>query len=516
MKKIKTNINIFNRHFSAKFKKGISFIYRLEFMESKDVNISIFNRYLILFIVFLFSYLFYLSLPTIYNYGILQKDLNKKLLKEFNLNSALSADITYKILPSPNFEIKNVLLNSNSNNQLEEYAQIKKMKIYISSKNLFDQKKLQIKKIVISEANIHLNKDSYDYFNSYLNNKLSSKKIHIKKSKIFIEEKKNERNVIALSTINKINLTHNHKKNRNLIEIEGSIYNTNYHLNLIRDIFKKNTTDIEIKFKNLNSKVVNKFNTYSNKKYEHEGFTSIKFLGSEINLDYNIDKRLINLKSTKSKINNKDISLTGDINISPFYYNIKLNLESINIKKLQKYLPRIKNLLDEKILLSKNVNGKILLNIDSLKGIKFFDKAIINLSILNQKLILNDSIFISEKIGNMILKNGILEIIEDEKILKLDILFDVINEKKFFQKIQIPKSNRIKLKNIYIVLEKNFFNNEINIFKFIINKKTQNSSLDEEIDLTENLDLDQFNNINNWIELKKFTTDLLSEAKKIN
>ena len=71
-------------------------------MESKKVNISIFNRYLILFIFSLFSYLFYLSLPTIYNYGLLQKDFNNKLLKEFNLISALSADITYKILPSPN------------------------------------------------------------------------------------------------------------------------------------------------------------------------------------------------------------------------------------------------------------------------------------------------------------------------------------------------------------------------------------------------------------------------------
>ena len=32
-----------------------------------------------------------------------------KLSKEFNLNAALSANITYKILPSPNFEISNVL-----------------------------------------------------------------------------------------------------------------------------------------------------------------------------------------------------------------------------------------------------------------------------------------------------------------------------------------------------------------------------------------------------------------------
>ena len=110
MKKIKININNFNRYFSTKFKKTLFFVIRLEFMESKKVSISVFNRYLILFFFVLFSYLFYLSVPTIYNYGVLQKDLNNKLLKDFNLNTALSANITYKILPSPNFEIEMIHL----------------------------------------------------------------------------------------------------------------------------------------------------------------------------------------------------------------------------------------------------------------------------------------------------------------------------------------------------------------------------------------------------------------------
>ena len=241
MKKIKININNFNRYFSTKFKKTLFFVIRLEFMESKKVSISVFNRYLILFFLVLFSYLFYLSVPTIYNYGVLQKDLNNKLLKDFNLNTSLSANITYKILPSPNFEIANVLLNTNSENELKE------MKIYISSKNLFDQKKLEIKRIAISEANIQLDKDSYNYFNSFLSKKFSNKKINIKKSKIFFEQKKDKKNVIALSTINKIDLFHEGKKNNNLINIEGSIFNTTYRLTLLRNILKKNTTHIKIK-----------------------------------------------------------------------------------------------------------------------------------------------------------------------------------------------------------------------------------------------------------------------------
>tara|TARA_B100000929_G_C15269962_1_gene339782 strand:- start:16 stop:393 length:378 start_codon:yes stop_codon:yes gene_type:complete len=105
-KNIKIKTNVFNRYLSTTskslsttFKKTLLFIIRLKFIKSSKVDISVFNRYLITLIVILFSYLFYLSIPQLYNYEKLQIDLTKKLLKEFNLNAALSADITYKILP---------------------------------------------------------------------------------------------------------------------------------------------------------------------------------------------------------------------------------------------------------------------------------------------------------------------------------------------------------------------------------------------------------------------------------
>ena len=48
-------------------------------------KISHFNRYLILTIIFLFSYVFYLSIPVLYDYESLQKQLeiNLKWAKEF-------------------------------------------------------------------------------------------------------------------------------------------------------------------------------------------------------------------------------------------------------------------------------------------------------------------------------------------------------------------------------------------------------------------------------------------------
>ena len=130
--------------FSSLTRKTFLYFVRLKFMKSKKIRISLLSRYLILFIILLFSCLFYLSIPTLYNHGQLQKDLTKKLSQEFNLNTALSANIHYKILPSPNFEISNVLLNTNDNNKFNDYAQIKTMKIYVSLKNLHNKNRLEI------------------------------------------------------------------------------------------------------------------------------------------------------------------------------------------------------------------------------------------------------------------------------------------------------------------------------------------------------------------------------------
>jgi len=152
-------------------KKSLFFFIRLEFMQNIKFKTSVFSRYLISLIVLLFSYLFYLSIPAFYNYGDLQKDITKKLLKEFNLNAALSANITYKILPSPNFEISNVILSTDSDKKFNEFAQIKKLKIYVSIQKLYSQKELEIKKIIFSETNFNVNKNSFNYINDFFRKK---------------------------------------------------------------------------------------------------------------------------------------------------------------------------------------------------------------------------------------------------------------------------------------------------------------------------------------------------------
>ena len=510
-KNIKIKTNVFNRYLSTTFKKTLLFIIRLKFIKSNKVDISVFNRYLITLIVILFSYLFYLSIPELYNYEKLQKDLTKKLLKEFNLNAALSADITYKILPGPNFEISNVILSTDSDKKFDDFVQIKKMKIYVFVTKLHKQEELEIKKIVISQANININKDSFNYLGNFLKKKISNKKIEIKKSKMFFKKKNEDKNTLALSSINHAKIFYDQKNNNNKLNIKGTIFNTKYNLNINRSIENLNQTNFDLRFSQLNTNIKNILTKDVNNNNDYIGKTYITFSGSEINIDYGIRDKIILFNSFKSTLNKKKINFKGVINNSPFNFDIYIDLAKINLPKLVKNLSEIKNLFNSKIFFHNNFNGKILVNIDSLSNIKLFDQAKIYLKFVNGKLIINDTALISNKIGKLkFIESKLLEI-NKEQIIKTKILFNITDQKKFYQLFQVPKNNRMELNNIYVEVEKNLNIDGIEINKFVINSKTKKNPSNKSFDLTEKIDFSEIYNLKNWIEVKKFSNQLFSK-----
>ena len=497
--------------FPREIKKILFFFIRLEFMQNIKFKTSVFSRYLISLIVLLFSYLFYLSIPVLYNYEDLQKDITKKLLTEFNLNAALSANIIYKILPSPNFEVSNVILSTDSDKKFNEFAQIKKMKIYVSIGKLHSQKELEIKKIIFSEANFNINKNSFYYINDFFKKKISSKKISIKKSKAFFRKSADKNDVVALSSIQKSKIFYDERDNNNKLVIDGSIFNTQYNLNFLKNIANLSLTNFQINFKKLNIEIKNEHLEISENSNNSEGVASINFLGFKNTINYEINDEFILFASDKTNENNQRIYLNGKVNISPFYYNIYVDLNSINVIKFINNFYKIRNLLQNKILLNENFNGKIIFDIHSVRGIKLFDKAKINIEIRNGKLMFNNSTITSEKIGKIIFLDSVIHEKDSKKIFKSKFLFDIIDQKKFYQKLQVPKSNRKKLNNIYLEIEKDLDVDDFKINKFIINKKLKNNLEDKTKDLTNLVDINEINNVKNWIELKKLLNKIFSE-----
>ncbi|MBC8295397.1 MAG: hypothetical protein H8E55_06325, partial [Pelagibacterales bacterium] len=77
--------------------KKINFKFKFKY----NIKIAIFTTSALFFL-----YLLYLSIPSLYDTGRVQKVLSDKLLANFDLNISLSTDITYRMLPQPHFSIK--------------------------------------------------------------------------------------------------------------------------------------------------------------------------------------------------------------------------------------------------------------------------------------------------------------------------------------------------------------------------------------------------------------------------
>ena len=114
------------------------------------------NKLIIGFIFSMFIYLFYLSIPNLYEKTWVQNTIENKLIEEYKIDFSVSADITYHILPSPHFLIKDAKIFTNNMGEKNELSEIKKLKIFISKKYLFDKKKLKINKVAIHDANFSL------------------------------------------------------------------------------------------------------------------------------------------------------------------------------------------------------------------------------------------------------------------------------------------------------------------------------------------------------------------------
>ena len=97
-------------------------IFKVENITNNKSQISNFNKYLITFISLLFFYLFYLSIPILYNKLSIQNNIENQLSKEFGINFSVSSDITYRILPAPHFLFKDSKIFKNGSNKTVSLA----------------------------------------------------------------------------------------------------------------------------------------------------------------------------------------------------------------------------------------------------------------------------------------------------------------------------------------------------------------------------------------------------------
>ena len=431
-------------------------IFKVQNKTNNNLVISNLNKYLITFIASLFIYLFYLLIPLLYSKTWVQTNIESKLLNEFKINTSTSADISYHILPSPHFLIKDSKILVTKGLKIKSIAEIKDFQIFLSQKNFFDKEKMDIKKIVINHANFSLLRSDFKLLNKYIAEKFSNKKIKINNSNIFFKDNLGE--IISIIKVDKSILFFDDKKLSNFLNLKGEIFNIPFTFDF------NNHTDSPI-YKEINfiSKLLqlNISNKSTIDKKLIFGLSSISFLKSKINTKYNVKEKLITFKSDNSRLDNSQISYNGEILINPFDLNFNIYLDDYRISKLFNINSILIEFIKSGLLFNENISVNTSIIVNSNAKNEIFQSAKINFNIINGKINFDKTKFFNDDIGSLEFSNSSLFYKNNELVFNSDMLIDIKNSKNLFSFLDTNKSSRKGFKTVLVNLDYNFLRDKI-------------------------------------------------------
>ena len=450
-------------------------------------KISNFNKSIIIFISLLFIYLFYLSIPTLYSKIWVQNTIEDKLLKDFKINFSISSDITYNILPTPHFLVKNSKIFRENDKGQKKISEIKKLKVFINQNNFFNKENINIKEILIVDANIILQKEDLIFLNKKSNDKFSNKNIKIKNSNIFLKNDDNSETIAIIKVPNGL-IFYDDLKKLNSLNLEGEIFKTAFILSFEKIFSFLGSKIINIEAKKLKLNIFNEStNTLEN---QINGINIFSILNYKIKTKYNINKNLINFEFDKSTMKHSNIHYKGKLSSEPFDLTLDINLEKYDLSKLLNTDSIISELFKSKILFNENISAKITVNIASNQNDEFFKSSIINFHINNGKINFNETKLSNKKIGFLNIEDSQLLFENDQLIFNADILLDIPYSNNLFSLLQTPRKYRKQIKTIFINLDYNFFTKGLNINNLKIDDNESNNIM---MDI-----IHQFNNSNDY------------------
>ncbi len=475
-------------------------ILKVQYKTKHKFIISRFNKYCITLIGVLFLYIFYLLLPLLYEKNWLKGTIESKLLNEFKINLSFVDDISYRLLPSPHFFIKNSeLLSVNSSNK-ESVANVKSLKIFISQSSLFNKKKLYIKNISINNANFSLLRRDLKKLSDFNNSQFSNKEIKINNSNIFFKDNTSE--IVSIIRIDKAILNFDDKELLNLFSLEGSAFTVPFTFKLMskNDLIKKREMSIEAK--SLDLKIYNE--SVKEKNNHDTGKNIISFLNTTLSTKYDLKQKTVTFVSDGSKINNSKIVYSGKLSINPFDLDLDINLTDYKISKLFNFNSILIEFIKSELLFNENIslNTSIILNSNTKDEI--FTNAEIYFSILNGKMNFNKTKFINKNIGLLELNNSNLFLKKNNLILNTDLLIDIKNSNRLFSLLNTNKRSRKEIRSILINLDYDFLRNEIKFNNVKIDNKEVN---DQFLNVIEGF---KDNNLNNLIKSRRLLNELIN------
>ena len=503
--KTNNNIKIFkNTIFKIQNKTNNNFkifkntIFKVKNKKNNNFIISNFNKYLVTFISILFLYLFYLSIPGLYEKSWIQKSVEIKLLDEYKINVSTSSDISYRILPTPHFLIKDSKILINNDNKPKSIAEVKNLKIFLSQGNFFNKENIKFTEIIINKANFSLSGNDLMIIDKSSYNKFSNNKIKIENSKIFVKSGLDD--PIAIIKISKAFLFFDDQNQFNLFNLKGESFKIPFSINLKNKIESIKKREIDITAKSLNLNILNEHTKEKDNLIIGNNITS--FLNYKIDTNYSVINDTIIFESVNSRIRNHKFNYKGELSVNPFDLDLNIDLGNYRISKILNINSIFSEFIKTGLLFNDNISlsSSIIAN-SNIKG-ELFQSAEINLNINNGKINFNKTKFTNNKIGTLRLDNSNLFFNNNNLTLNTNIIIDIQNSNNLFSFLQTNKKLRKNIKIIFINLNYNFLTNEIIFNNIKIDNKEINNQL---LTIIDNYDYNKFNNIN---KSRKFLNEL--------
>jgi hypothetical protein len=495
MKKIVKNFNnlIKKTIFNVQNKTNDKLIlFKVKNKTNNKLLISKFNKYLITFISLLFFYLFYLSIPVLYDKNWVQKKIENQLLKDFKVEFSLSSDISYRILPSPHYLVKDSKIVKEGN-KTETLAKIKNLKVFVSQKNLFDKEKMSLKYVKINNADFTLLAADLKLLKNDIDNKFSDKKIKINKSNIFFKNNSDE--TVFIIKISEAFLYQDLENLSNLFNLKGEIFSIPFNFDYNRKLDSSNNEVFNINAKTLKLNIFNTSNVEEDK--NNDGNNTISFLNSKIITNYKIKNSTMTFNSVNSRIQNSKVDYEGKLSTDPLDLDLNINLDNLDFSKLFNNNSILNELIRTELLFNENLSVSISITTNSNLKNKIFQDTKIYFNIIDAKLNFDKTTLINKKIGKLELVNSDLSFESERLVLNTDIIISINNSSELFSLLKTNKKFRKPITNILINLDYDFLSNEIDFN----NIKIDNKEIDDELSRI----IEGFNDkgLNNWNKSKR-------------
>ena len=411
-------------------------------------------------VISIFTSITLLSIPFLYDYKSKEIEIENKFYSEFKINLKIIDNISYNYFPKPHLLIKKAKLSLNINDEKLSISDTKNLKIFIPLNSIYNKSNFNMSGLEINNTNFKFKFSDIKKFRDHLFFRIN-KPIKIKKSKFFYIDKNNK--TILISPIHSLNYSIKEKNRHKSLKINGNIFDVDYKSIWKRHYDSPKITHHEINFKNPNLFIKNLFSFQGKSNYG--GKSEISFLKKKINIEYNVNEDKIFIKSL-DEIKNQEIKILSNIELNPFYFDSEIELSNKDSKFLiDNFLNYLMNVNED---IFGNISGKVVVKLKNLDN-EIIDNGIINL-IINEKSLKIDNTKLEIKNIGFIKSIFSFYEKEGELIFKSKNVLEVTNKKEFGRKFQLNLKKAEKVDKIYFDLEKNIEKDKFSIFNIYVNK----------------------------------------------